>query len=97
MILVNTKNIKKWLNLVLSQFVKLCKKTEKFKLIATNSPAVSPDGTITHSQVLTFMKKQPKTITMYNEITTSGDNSIILSGDHVMYARKSDKEKFMAM
>ena len=43
------------------------------------------------------MKKQPNTFMMYKTITTSMDNCIILSGDHVMYARKNDKEKFIPM
>ena len=34
---------------------------------------------------------------MYKTITTSMDKFVTLSGDHVMYAKKSDNEKFIPM
>ena len=71
--------------------------TEQLKIITTDLSAVSPEDTVTYGEVLTFMNKQPNTILVYKVITTSMDNSIILSGNHVIYARKSNKEKFVPM
>ena len=58
--------------------------------------SVSSDGTLTYSQVRTFLKSQPAVVTMYKSFTTSSNNTIQLSGNHLIYARQNS-EKFSPM
>ena len=58
---------------------------------------VSQSGRLTYSKVITFLKKQPKTSNMYKSITTSGNKTINLSGNHLIYGRKSSSDKFNPM
>ena len=58
---------------------------------------VSLSGRLTYSKVSTFMKKQANSINMYNSITTSGNKTISLSGNHLIYGRKSSSDKFHPM
>ena len=46
---------------------------------------------------MTFMDKQEAVTTSYKSITVSVNNSIHLTGDHLIYARKSSADKFDAM
>ena len=48
-------------------------------------------------EVRTFLKKDPKTIVKYQSITTSCNESLTLSEDHLFYARKVGTEEFHPM
>ena len=54
-------------------------------------------GSITYSEVRTFMKKQSTMVGMYRSITTSLNKTISLSGDHLIYARSPGTDKFNPM
>ena len=58
---------------------------------------VLPSGSVSYSQVTSFMKKQQVITRMYISITTSWNNTLSLSGNHLIYTRKSYMEKFMPM
>ena len=58
---------------------------------------VSPSGRLTYSKVSTFLKKQYETINMYKSIKTSGNKTISLSGNHLIYGRKTAVGKFNPM
>ena len=56
-----------------------------------------PATGVSYSEVRTFMKRQPTVTTMYKSITTSCNNTINLSRDHLIYARKSRTDEFTPM
>ena len=45
-------------------------------------------GEVTFSEVKAFLKKQPHVTTTYKSITTSTNQTITLSPNHMIYARK---------
>ena len=51
-------------------------------------------GSLTYSEIKVFMKRQPTDITMYKSITTSSNQTINISGNHIIYRRKSATDKF---
>ena len=57
---------------------------------------VSSDGSVTSTEVRTFLKKQPARITKYMLLTTPMDNVSLLQ-NHLIYARKSCANKFKPM
>ena len=59
--------------------------------------AVSSTGEMTYSEVIAFLKKDPTTLIEYQLITTSYNESVILSGDHLIYARKLGSDEFNPM
>ena len=58
---------------------------------------VSTTGGFKYSEVVTFLKKDPTTITKYQLIRTLYNESIILSGNHLMYGRKLGSDEFNPM
>ena len=52
---------------------------------------------MTYSEVIAFLKKDPTTLIEYQLITTSYNESVILSGDHLIYARKLGSDEFNPM
>ena len=58
---------------------------------------VSASGKIIHSEVVAFYKKLPNMITQYKSIPTFGNESLILSGDHLVYAKVSLANQFKPM
>ena len=58
---------------------------------------VASDGRVSHSEVKAFMKSQLTVITMYESITNSDNNTMSLTENHLMYARKSSAAKFNIM
>ena len=58
---------------------------------------VSPDGTIEFSEVRTFLEKKVEVTNTYKSITTSRNNTISLTGNHLIYTKKSHIDKFVAM
>ena len=58
---------------------------------------VSLDGTTRYSRVMAFLKNQHFTTNIYQSISTSWNNSINLSRDHLIHARKAYAEKFYPM
>ena len=58
---------------------------------------VSEDGSMVYSEVRTFMDKNPAVTNPYRSITTLGNKTISLTGNHPLYARKSSTEKFIVM
>ena len=59
--------------------------------------SVLPDGSVSHSEIKAFMKKQNLVISTYKTITTSCNKDISLSLDHLIYGRQNDDEKFHPM
>ena len=58
---------------------------------------VSHSGNIVYSEIRGFMKKQHTGIVMYKTLTTSKNKTIQLSGDHLIYARKTSLNKYHPM
>ena len=58
---------------------------------------VTSDGQIAYTKVRTFIKKQPTMSMMYRTITTNGNITIRLTGNHLIYARKKSTEEFSAV
>ena len=50
-----------------------------------------------YSPVTSFLDKRPDTINIYKSITTSSNNTIRLSANHLIYARKAQTDKFTTM
>ena len=49
---------------------------------------------IVMNEVKGFMKKQSTVTVMYKAIRTRGNNTIKLSEDHLIYARKTSADKY---
>ena len=79
------------LNLMANIMVK-----NKYKTFFTWNPGLS-DGRHTHGKIITFLKKQHNVIMEYKSITTSLNNTINLSGNHLIYARTSCSDQFHPM
>ena len=58
---------------------------------------VSASGYVAYSQVRSFMKKKHMTTNMYKSFTSWNNNTFTLSGNHLIYARKSYWDTFMPM
>ena len=58
---------------------------------------VSSGGSLIYSEVRTFLKKDPAVTNKYKSVTSVGNNTISLTGNHPLYARKSCTEKFSIM
>ena len=58
---------------------------------------VSSTGNVIFSEVKTFLMRQTSVISMYKSLTTSRNDTIILSDTHLLYAIKSSDEKFHPM
>ena len=56
--------------------------------------AVSSTGSVTYSEVKTFLEKDPTVVKQYQAITTLCNESLILSGNHNVFARKYSSEEF---
>ena len=55
---------------------------------------VAPGGSLIYSEVRTFLTKDHAVTSKYTSITSMGINTISLTGNHLLYARKSCTEKF---
>ena len=55
---------------------------------------VSSGGILTYSQVTMFLK-QPNQILKYQSITTVGNETLSLTGNHLVYARKCNSDQFI--
>ena len=58
---------------------------------------VTASGSVKYSSVKAFLKKQSDVIMNYKSIATFLNKSISLSGNHLVYARKHDSDKFHVM
>ena len=58
---------------------------------------VSSDGIFGYSEVMSFLKEQPTIMAVYQSITTSCNNTIDLSENHLIYGRTSSTDKFSPM
>ena len=58
---------------------------------------VSENGEITFSEVKAFIEKQPHVTAIYKSISTSSNQTITLSPNHLIYARKVETEKYLPM
>ena len=76
-------------------FTRLTFKLNKHKIFF--SYKVSSDGTITGSEIRLFLKKQHNVTSIYKTLETSWNNSITLTGNHLIYARQSTNDKFNPM
>ena len=56
---------------------------------------VLANGETSFSEVKAFLKKQPHVIGTYKSITTSTNQTITLSPNHLIYARKIQTEKYL--
>ena len=57
---------------------------------------VSSIGTITYSEVKGFLQRQPNIVYQYKSIATMKE-TIILTGNHLIYARKTLDAQFSPM
>ena len=57
-------------------------------------PVSSGTDIATYSEVRTFMMEDHTVINDYMSITTSWNNTISLTGNHLIYARKNSTKKF---
>ena len=55
---------------------------------------VLSEGKLIYSEVRTVLHRTPDAITVYKSITTEGNKTISLSGNHLIYTRESHNEKF---
>ena len=55
---------------------------------------VSTDASIVYSAVMTFLKIKHSEVTMYKSIKISGNKTIDLTGNHLIYSRKCSTDKF---
>ena len=53
------------------------------------------NGEITFSEVKAFLKKKPHVTGTYKSITTSTNQTITLSPNHLIYARKVETKKYI--
>ena len=58
---------------------------------------VSKFGIVRYSEVVSFLQKEANVVAKYESITTSHNESIQLSGSHLVFARKHIDEKFNPM
>ena len=69
-----------------------------FNIILLNAIyIVSSSGNVVFNEVKTFMKKQPEVMAIYMSVTTSLNTTIGVSGNHLIYTRKSSSDKFYPM
>ena len=59
-----------------------------------NLLSVSSGGRLTYGKVKAFQKKQYSMTSVYKSISTSSNNTITLSENHLIYARKNCRNKF---
>ena len=69
------------------------------RLLGSNSEnkTVVVGGEIRYSTVTAFIDKKPTLVGKYVSITTSANSTLHLSGNHNVYTRKSDSERFLPM
>ena len=58
---------------------------------------VLSSGTVTYSEVRAFLEKELTVITKYKSITTIWNETLTLTGNHLIYARKNCTDKFDPM
>ena len=59
--------------------------------------SVLSSGRTVHSEVKTFLTKEPSAVTLYKSITTFLNKTISLTGNHLIYAKKGCTDKFSPM
>ena len=57
---------------------------------------LSPTGVATYGEVKAFLKKQPNVVAKYTSIVTSNE-TLILTGNHLIYARSHFEDQFKPM
>ena len=60
-------------------------------------PADTSNGEAIYSEVRAFLKRQPDVIVSYKTIKTLWNQTLSLSGNHLIYARKSGQGVFIPM
>ena len=58
---------------------------------------VSSTGHLTYSEVKMFLEKCPKTILKYQSVITHSNDTLSLSQNHLVYARKYNSDQFIPM
>ena len=58
---------------------------------------VSSTGSVIYSEVRMFLQKQPFVLGSYLSIETSSNESLRMSGNHLVYARESSIDEFNPM
>ena len=56
--------------------------------------SVSPTGKNKHSEVVAFLEKLPNVINQFLSITTFDNETLILTGNHQLYAKKRFDDQF---
>ena len=51
-------------------------------------------ATVTYSEIITFIEKKPNVVVNFKSITTSQNETLTLSGKHLIFARGSSSNKF---
>ena len=88
--LLQRNNTYQWYN-----FQCLSSSGTKFSILYSNIYLATSDGSLTYSEVISFVEKQHALTTMFKSITTSFNNTVTLTGNHLIYARRSSVEKFI--
>ena len=57
---------------------------------------VSANGRVMYSTIEAFLEKQPNMVTEYRSIATVNE-TLILTGNHLVYARRSADDQFNPM
>ena len=57
---------------------------------------VSSSGTDTYSEIRAFLKKQPNMVMQFKSIATLNE-SLTLTGNHLLYAQKTINDQFNPM
>ena len=61
-----------------------------------NSVIVSENGMVTYSEVKAFLKKEPDGVLEYKSITSCNE-TLTLTGNHLLYAKDKSVDKFHPM
>ena len=57
----------------------------------------TPDGKTKFSEIKAFLAKEQTAVTMYKQMTTSSNQTISLTGNHLIYVRKRFTDQFLPL
>ena len=66
----------------------------QLNVISDHILSAASDGRVIFNTITTFLKKQPMKYNDYLSIMTSRNHSISLIGNHLIYSRKHQADKF---
>ena len=66
-------------------------------MLHLNELIVSSSGSVTYSELVAFLAKLPNVISQYKSISILGNETLILTGNHLVYAKKGSADQFNPM